>query len=75
MVIMFAGDLRQALLRVFDHRTLQLLRLCLVLFHQRGNLFSSLIDVCLRFKNKEKPKTGPRLNYDVKLARSPALDA
>ncbi len=33
--------------------------------------FSSLIDGCLKYKNKEKPKTGPRpdprLNYDVKI--------
>ncbi len=40
-------------------------------FHQRGNFFSSLIDGCLKYKHKEKPKTGPRpgprLNYDVKI--------
>ncbi len=34
-------------------------------------IFSSLIDGCLKYKNKEKPKTGPRpgprLNYDVKI--------
>ncbi len=33
--------------------------------------FSSLIDGCLKYKHKEKPKTGPRpgprLNYDVKI--------
>ncbi len=35
----------------------------------RHFFFSSLIDGCLKYKNKEKPKTGPRpglrLNYDV----------
>ncbi len=40
-------------------------------FHHHGNFFSSLIDGCLKYKNKEKPKTGPRpgprLNYDVKI--------
>ncbi len=39
-------------------------------FHQR-QFFSSLIDGCLKYKHKEKPKTGPRpgprLNYDVKI--------
>ncbi len=44
-------------------------------FHQRGNFFSSLIDGCLIYKNKEKPKTGPRpgprLNYDVKIGPKP----
>ncbi len=29
--------------------------------------FSSLIDGCLKYKNKEKPKTGLRLNYDSEL--------
>ncbi len=37
--------------------------------------FSSLIDGCLKYKNKEKPKTGPRpgprLNYDVKIGPKP----
>ncbi len=40
-------------------------------FHQHANFYSSLIDGCLKYQNKEKPKTGPRfgprLNYDVKL--------
>ncbi len=38
-------------------------------------IFSSLIDGCLKYKNKEKPKTGPRagsrLNYDVKIVPKP----
>ncbi len=92
MVITFAGALWQALLRVFERRTLQLRwRLSLLLrdtkhrraaldsrgsmvsccFHQRRNFFSSLIDGCLKYKHKEKPKTGPRpdphLNYDVEI--------
>ncbi len=41
--------------------------------------FSSLIDGCLKYKNKEKPKTGPRpgprLNYDVKIGSTEALEA
>ncbi len=41
-------------------------------FHQRSNFFSSLIDECLKYKNKEKPKTGPRpgprLIYDAKIS-------
>ncbi len=45
-------------------------------FHQRGNIFSSLIDGYLKYKNKEKPKTGPRpgprLNYDVKIGPKPS---
>ncbi len=44
-------------------------------FHQRGNFFPSLIDGCLKYKNKEKPKTGPRpgprLNGDVKIGPKP----
>ncbi len=44
-------------------------------FHQHGNFFSSLIDGCLKYKNKEKSKTGPRpglrLNYDVKIGPKP----
>ncbi len=40
-------------------------------FHQRSNFFSSLIDGCLKYTNKEKPETGLgpglRLNYDVKI--------
>ncbi len=38
-------------------------------------IFSSLIDGCLKYKNKEKPKTGPRpdprLNYDVTIGPKP----
>ncbi len=38
-------------------------------------IFSSLIDGCLKYKNKEKPKTGPRpgprLNYEVKNGPKP----
>ncbi len=34
-------------------------------FHQRGNFFSSLIDGCLKYKNKEKPKTGPKARPHV----------
>ncbi len=75
MVITFAGALRQALLRVFECRTLQLRwrHACMrdtkhrraaldsrgstvsCCFQQRGNFFSSLIDACLKYKNKEKP--------------------
>ncbi len=39
--------------------------------------FSSLIDGCPKYKNKEKPKTVPRpglrLNYDVKIGLKPGL--
>ncbi len=80
MVIMFN------LSCVFEHRTLQLrdskhrrdalsrgtVSCC---FHQHRNFFSSLIDGCLKYKSKEKPKTGPRpgsrLNYDVKIGPKP----
>ncbi len=45
-------------------------------FHQSGNFLSSLIDECLKYKNKEKRKTGPRpgpcLNYDVKIVPKPS---
>ncbi len=40
-------------------------------------IFSSITDGCLKYKNKEKPKTGqrpgPHLNYDVNIGpkRSP----
>ncbi len=44
----------------------------LVLFPPTRQFFSSIIDGCLKYKNKEKPKTGPRpdprLNYDVKIS-------
>ncbi len=43
----------------------------LVLFPPARQFFSSLIDGCLKYKHKEKPKTGPRpgphLNYDVQI--------
>ncbi len=43
--------------------------------NQHSIFFSSLIDGCLKYKNKEKPKTGPRLsphlNYDVKISPKP----
>ncbi len=43
----------------------------LVLFPPARQFFSSLIDWCLKYKNKENPKTGtrpgPHLNYDVKI--------
>ncbi len=43
----------------------------LVLFPPARQFFSSLIDGCLKYKNKEKPKTDPRpgpcLNYDLKI--------
>ncbi len=43
----------------------------LVLFPPAWQFFSSLIYGCLKYKNKEKPKTGPRpgphLNYVVKI--------
>ncbi len=88
MVITFAGALRQALVycvhlytEAFSctdakHRRAALSRgstdsCC---FHQSDNFLSSLIDGCLKYKNKEKHKTGPRpgphLNYDVKIAGS-----
>ncbi len=39
-------------------------------------IFSSLIDGCLKYNNKEKPKTGPRpgprLNYDVNIGQKPS---
>ncbi len=39
-------------------------------------IFLSLIDGCLKYKNKEKPKTGPRpgplLNYDVNIGPKPS---
>ncbi len=42
----------------------------------RVAIFSSLIDGCLKYKNKEKPKTGPRpgprLNYDVNIGTKPS---
>ncbi len=45
-------------------------------FTSVANIFSSLIDGCLKYKNKEKPKTGPRpgplLNYDVKIGPKPS---
>ncbi len=40
------------------------------------SIFSSLIDGCLKYKNKKKPKTGPRpgprLNYDVNIGPKPS---
>ncbi len=46
-----------------------------MLFPPAPQFFSSLIDGCLKYKNKEKPKTGlrldPRLNYDVKIGPKP----
>ncbi len=40
-----------------------------------SSFFSSLIDGCLKYTNKEKPKTGlrpgPRLSYDVKIGPKP----
>ncbi len=51
----------------------------LVLFPPARQFFSSLIDGCLKYKNKEKPKTGqrpsPRLNYDMKIGLIEALEA
>ncbi len=38
-----------------------------LLFPPARQFFSSLIDGCLKYKHKEKPKS---LNYDVKMARS-----
>ncbi len=35
----------------------------LVLFPPARQFFSSLIDGCLKYKNKEKPKTGPRPEF------------
>ncbi len=46
-------------------------------FLQRSNFFSLLIDGCLKYKNKESPKTGPRpgprLNYDMKIVPKPEM--
>ncbi len=46
-----------------------------LLFPPARQFFSSLIDGCLKYKNNEKPKTGPRpgprLNYDVKIGPRP----
>ncbi len=43
----------------------------LVVSISMANVFSSIIDGCLKYKNKEKPITGPRpgpcLCYDVKI--------
>ncbi len=43
----------------------------IVLFPPAQQFFSSIIDGCLKYKDKEKPKTGPRpgphLNYDVNI--------
>ncbi len=76
MVITFAGALRQALLRVFEAElfscadgSLLLLRdskhcRVSVLFPPARQFLSSLIDGCLKYKHKEKPKS---LNYDVKI--------
>ncbi len=35
------------------------------------SFFLSLIDGCLKYKNKEKPKTGPQLNYDTNIGPKP----
>ncbi len=59
------------LLRDTKHRRAALSRSSTVscCFHQRGNFFHHY--GCLKYKDKEKPKTdprpGPRLNYDVKI--------
>ncbi len=64
------------LLRDTKHRgaTLDSRGAVLCCFHQRGNFFFG----CLKYKNKEKPKTGrkpsPRLNYDVKIGPMEALE-
>ena len=46
-------------------------------FHQRCNFFFSLSDGCLKYKSKEKSKTGgghgPCLNYDVKIIPKASL--
>ncbi len=43
--------------------------------NQRSNFFTTIIDGCLKYKNKEKPKTlpmpGPRLSYDMKFGLKP----
>ncbi len=80
MVITFAGALWQALLRVFEAELFScadgslLLRdtkHCRATLDSRSSMvsccfqfFSSLIDGCLKYKHKEKPKS---LNYDVKI--------
>ncbi len=85
MVITFAGALWQALLLYLKQNSsaaLTALCCCGTLntieplltaarFPPARQFFSSLIDGCLKYKHKEKPKTGPRpgprLNYDVKI--------
>ncbi len=82
MVITFAGALWQALLVYLNAElfcccwTLNTEMLLTVATRSRvvstsAAIFSSLIDGCLKYKHKEKPKTGPRpdprLNYDVKI--------
>ncbi len=55
------------------HHWVSLTLLCC--FHQRGNFFSALFDGCLKYINKEKPKTDPRpgplLNFNVKIIPKP----
>ena len=77
-----------SLLRAFESRTLRccgtlntveplltvtVARSCVV--SPSAAIFSSLIDGCLKYKSKEKSKTGgrpgPRLNYDVKIGPKP----
>ncbi len=87
MVITFAGALKQALLCVFEHRTLTTRCCCGTLntssrssvtalsrvVSTSATIFSSIID---GYKNKQKPKTGPRssphLNYDVNIGLKPS---
>ncbi len=74
MAITFAGTLRQALVycvhlsaEPFSYADSKQRRAALshgstdlCCFHQSGYFFSSLIDGCLKYKNKKKHKTGPR---------------
>ncbi len=82
MVIMFAGALRQALAYCV-HLNAELFSCaevtCARCYSRQDSLVlfppAQHIDGCLKYKNKEKPKTGlrpgPRLNYDVKIGPKP----
>ncbi len=85
MVIMFAGALWQALTycvhlnaELFSCGTLNTVETLSVavarsrVFPPAPQFFSSLIDGCLKYKNKENQRPeGPRLNYDVKIGPKP----
>ncbi len=88
MVIVFAGPLRQGLLCVFECRTgyccgtlntvepLVIVAALSRVISTSLAILLSLIDGCLKYNNKEKPKTGlrpgPRLNDDVNIGPKPS---